>query len=58
MYFCQISLRPGVPLQSTLFSLCQSAAQGWWGVGRRRIACRGAGWGNLAERSDPAWHRS
>ncbi len=26
MHFSQISLRPGVPLQSTLFSLCQGAA--------------------------------
>jgi AmmeMemoRadiSam system radical SAM enzyme/AmmeMemoRadiSam system protein B/AmmeMemoRadiSam system protein A len=26
-HFCQLSLRPGVPLQSTLFTLCQSAAQ-------------------------------
>ncbi len=25
--FCQLSLRPGLPLQSTLFALCQSAAQ-------------------------------
>ncbi len=26
-HFCQLSLRPGVPLQSTLFALCQNAAQ-------------------------------
>jgi AmmeMemoRadiSam system protein B/AmmeMemoRadiSam system protein A len=27
MHFWQLSLRPGVPLQTTLFGLCQSAAQ-------------------------------
>jgi AmmeMemoRadiSam system radical SAM enzyme/AmmeMemoRadiSam system protein B/AmmeMemoRadiSam system protein A len=27
LHFCQISLRPGVPLQSTLVALCQNAAQ-------------------------------
>jgi AmmeMemoRadiSam system protein B/AmmeMemoRadiSam system protein A len=27
LHFCQLSLRPGLPLQSTLFALCQSAAQ-------------------------------
>jgi AmmeMemoRadiSam system radical SAM enzyme/AmmeMemoRadiSam system protein B/AmmeMemoRadiSam system protein A len=27
VHFCQLSLRPGVPLQSTLFTLCQNAAQ-------------------------------
>jgi AmmeMemoRadiSam system protein B len=26
-HFCHLSLRPGVPLQSTLFGLCQSAAK-------------------------------
>jgi AmmeMemoRadiSam system protein B len=26
-HFCQVSLRPGVALQSTLFTLCQTAAQ-------------------------------
>ena len=26
-HFCQLSLRPGVPLQATLFALCQNAAQ-------------------------------
>jgi AmmeMemoRadiSam system radical SAM enzyme/AmmeMemoRadiSam system protein B/AmmeMemoRadiSam system protein A len=26
-HFCQISLRPGIPLQATLFQLCQNAAQ-------------------------------
>jgi hypothetical protein len=26
-HLCQLSLRPGVPLQSTLFTLCQHAAQ-------------------------------
>lgn len=26
-HFCQLSMRPGVPLQSTLFGLCQSAAR-------------------------------
>jgi AmmeMemoRadiSam system protein B len=26
-HFCQLSLRPGLPLQSTLFGLCQRAAQ-------------------------------
>jgi AmmeMemoRadiSam system protein B len=27
MHFCQLSLRPGVPLQSTLLQLCHNAAQ-------------------------------
>jgi AmmeMemoRadiSam system protein B/AmmeMemoRadiSam system protein A len=26
-HFCQLSLRPGLPMQSTLFSLCQSAVR-------------------------------
>jgi AmmeMemoRadiSam system protein B/AmmeMemoRadiSam system protein A len=26
-HFCELSLRPGVPLQSTLYALCQSVAQ-------------------------------
>ncbi len=28
-HFCELSLRPGLPLQSTLYAMCQSAAQCW-----------------------------
>jgi AmmeMemoRadiSam system protein B/AmmeMemoRadiSam system protein A len=52
LHFTQLSLRPGVPFQATLFRLCETAAQA---LGRS-----GAAWGaarvGLTVLSDPAMH--
>ena len=52
LHFTQLSLRPGVPLQATLFRLCETAAQV---LGRS-----GAAWGaarvGVTVLSDPAMH--
>lgn len=51
--FCQLSLRPGVPLQSTLFALCQSAAQR---LARQRPETQAALQVKVAILHDPVLH--